>query len=423
MAFKDLPKAARNFLIGLFAVAIILLFLMGFRNFSFTVIKEKFYMFLFLLIFISLSDLFRVEFTLMNSDKAAITLSLPATFATIFIFNPLFATLVSSLGSIVGDILSRRDWFKTMFNFSQYVITVGLSSLAYNLMLSLEGTSQTPVLSWFSAVTVAALIYFLLNSFLVSAITALVSKNRILDTFLFMFRRNEILFQFISMFILGGLFAYILKTEPLAMILLIPLFISVYYSFKRLSETEEAAENFMEVIAGIVDDFDKYTKEHSENVSRICEKVANEMKLDLVAKRKLIMAAKVHDFGKVAVPQKILNKRGKLTKEEYEKIKEHPVIGADLIGKFPYLKEISTIVKYHHKKLDGTGYPEDGISKIPLEARILTVCDVYEALTSERPYRNAWTKEEAIRYLEENESKFDKDVVRALKELFKRGEV
>jgi len=309
-----------------------------------------------------------------------------------------------------------------MFNFSQYVITVGLASLSFNFIFSLQGR-EYPLLSGFSAVTVAGLVYFLLNSFLVSAITALVSKNRILDTFLFMFRRNEILFQFISMFILGGLFAYILKTEPLAMILLVPLLVAVYYSFKRLSEVEEAAEKFMEVIAGIVDGFDKYTKEHSENVAKICEKVANEMKLNLVEKRKLIMAAKVHDFGKIAVPQRILNKRGKLTKEEYEKIKEHPVIGADLIGKFPYLKDISTIVKYHHKKLDGSGYPEDGISKIPLEAKILTVCDIFEALTSERPYRNAWTKEEAIRYLEENESKFDKEVVRALKELFKRGEV
>jgi len=422
MAFKDLPKAARIFLISLFAVAILVLFLIGFKNFSFTVIKGKFYIFLFLLIFISFSDLFRVEFTLVNSDKAAISLSLPATFASIFIFNPLFAALISSLGSIVGDILSRREWFKTMFNFSQYVITVGISSLAYNFIISLEG-KENSLLTGFSAVTVAGLVYFLLNSFLVSTITALVSKSRILDTFLFMFRRNEILLQFLSMFILGGLFAYILKTEPLAMILLIPLFISVYYSFKRLSETEEAAKNFMEVIAGIVDDFDKYTKEHSENVARICEKVANEMKIDLVAKRKLIMAAKVHDFGKIAVPQKILNKRGKLTKEEYEKIKEHPVIGAELMSKFPYLKEVSTIVKYHHKKLDGSGYPEDGVSRIPLEARILTVCDVYEALTSERPYRDAWTKEAAIRYLEENKSKFDQNVVMALKELFKRGEV
>lgn len=421
MAFKELPKTAQVFLINLFAVSILFLFLMSSKYASFNV--KDVYVFIFLLIFISFSDIFRVEFTLINSDKATITLSLPATFASIFIFNPLFAVLVSSSGSVIGDIFSKTEWFKTMFNFSQYVLTVGLSSLAYNYIILLEGNSNFPLLSGFSAISVAAVIYFLLNSFLVSTITALVSRNRIIDTFLFMFRRNEILFQFISMFILGGLFAYILKTEPFAMILLLPIFVAVYYSFKRLSEVEETAERFMEVIAGIVDSFDKYTEDHSKKVAKICDKVANELKLSLVERRRLSMAAKVHDFGKIAVPQAILNKRGKLTDKEYERIKEHPIFGADLISKFPYLKEISTIVRYHHKKLDGTGYPEDGVTKIPLEARILTVCDVFEALTSDRPYRSAWTKEEAIRYLEENENKFDKSVVQVLKKLLERGEV
>lgn len=302
MKFKSLPRGAQVFILILFALSVFFLFLLKLYTPITTISGRDLFILLLVLLFISFSDTFVVSFALTNSNNISITLSLPLTFASIFLFNPLLATLVSSIGSVIGDTFSKREWFKTMFNFSQYVITVGLSSVIYNFIISLERTRGLPFLTGFSAVAVAGLVYFLLNSFLVSTITALASKNKILDALLFMFRRNEIILQFISMFILGGLFAYILKTEPLAMILLVPLLAAVYYSFKRVSELEESTEKFMELIAEIVDGFDKYTREHSENVARICEKVADELRLDLVEKRKLIMAAKIHDFGKIAVP-------------------------------------------------------------------------------------------------------------------------
>ena len=171
MNFKSLPRAARVFIVGLFIVSLILLFFISLRFYPFR-FEGNILIFIFLLVFISLSDLYRVEFTLINSNRASITLSLPATFASIFLFNPLIATLVSSIGGIIGDMLRKVEWFKTMFNFSQYVITVGISSLAYNFIISFWG-KENSLLTGFSAVTVAGLVYFLLNSFLAVSYTHL----------------------------------------------------------------------------------------------------------------------------------------------------------------------------------------------------------------------------------------------------------
>jgi len=418
MKFKDLPEKVRIFIIFLFFISIILLISINYivlKN-----IKNDIFIFLFLLTFIAVTDIFRVQFSITDSGKMGISLSLPATFASIFLFNPFYAAIVSSLGSVIGDIINKKEWFKIVFNFSQIVLTVGISSLIYRLILNLN---FQPILVQIYAVVLSAIIYLFLNSFFVSAITALVSNSKIFEVFLFMFRRNEIVYQFLSLFILGGLFTYILQNQPLAMILLIPILVAVYYSFRRVSELEEASEVFMETIAKIVDNFDEYTEKHSENVAKICEKIANELKLSLNDKRKLVMAAKIHDFGKLGIPQNILNKKEKLTKDEYDIVKEHPVIGSDLVKKFPYLKEVSEIIKYHHTRIDGSGYPSSEINKIPEEAKILSVCDVFEALTSERPYRVRITKEEAIKYLETNEDKFDKNIVKILKSLVETGEI
>lgn len=418
MKFNELPKKARVFILFIFFISLIFLIFINFVILK--KINNNINTFLFLLIFIVVSDIFRVQFSLTGRGKMDITLSLPATFSSIFLFNPFFAAIVSAIGSIIGDIFNKKEWFKIIFNFSQIVLTVGISSLVYRIILNFG--SQT-ILTYIYAVTLSAILYLFLNSFYVSTITGLVSNTKILEVFLFMFRRNEIVYQFLSLFILGGLFTYILQNQPFAMILLIPILIAVYYSFKRVAELEEASELFIETIAKIVDNFDKYTEKHSENVAKICEKVANELKLPLNDKKKLITAAKIHDFGKIGIPQNILNKNGKLTDDEYNIIKEHPILGANLISKFPYLKEISEIIKYHHIKLDGSGYPVCDINKIPKEAKILSVCDVFEALTSGRPYREKISKEEAIKYLEQNEEKFDKNVVKTLRILIEKGEI
>ncbi|PLV60506.1 metal-dependent phosphohydrolase [Thermotoga sp. KOL6] len=113
-------------------------------------------------------------------------------------------------------------------------------------------------------------------------------------------------------------------------------------------------------------------------------------------------SGKLHDIGKIAVPEHILNKPGKLSNEEFEVIKRHPQIGADILREYPELSSIVSAVLYHHERIDGSGYPE-GLKndEIPLFARIIAVADVYDALTSDRPYRKSLKPEDAVNLMKE----------------------
>jgi len=158
---------------------------------------------------------------------------------------------------------------------------------------------------------------------------------------------------------------------------------------------------------------DKRTREHCDRMIEYAEKMAhrvgmNEQEVDNVRR-----AAMLHDIGKLGISDAILLKPGKLTSEEYEAVKKHPVIGADIISVAGFLKDIVPLILGHHERYDGTGYPR-GLKgeEIPLGARILAVVDVYEALTADRPYHKAISKEEAIKILKSGAgTQFDSKVV------------
>ncbi len=158
---------------------------------------------------------------------------------------------------------------------------------------------------------------------------------------------------------------------------------------------------------------DRRTKEHCDRMIEYAEKVArrlgmNEEEIDNVRR-----AAMLHDIGKLGISDAILLKPGKLTAEEFEIVKKHPVIGADIISVAEFLKDIVPLILCHHERYDGTGYPR-GLKgeEIPLGSRVIAVVDVYEALTSDRPYHKAMSKSEAIRILKEGSgTQFDSKIV------------
>ncbi|MGV8145018.1 MAG: HD-GYP domain-containing protein [Alkaliphilus sp.] len=121
----------------------------------------------------------------------------------------------------------------------------------------------------------------------------------------------------------------------------------------------------------------------------------------------------LHDIGKIGISDEILLKNGTLTEEEYELIKTHPANGESFINSLKFLEEILPIVRNHHERIDGKGYPDSLIGDdIPFLARIVAIADAYDAMTSERPYRSALTKERAIEELIDNsDTQFDSDLV------------
>lgn len=180
--------------------------------------------------------------------------------------------------------------------------------------------------------------------------------------------------------------------------------------------------NIVETLTETVDLRDHYTKSHSEHVSKYAVAIAKEMglsknKIEIVAR-----AAKLHDIGKIGVHDYILTKPGKLTAEEWETMKTHALKGAEILEPLGFLNGVIETVRQHHERYDGKGYPyKKQANEICIEAKILAVADAFDAMTTERPYAKALTKEQATEELKKESGKqFDPKVVDAFLRILER---
>lgn len=168
-------------------------------------------------------------------------------------------------------------------------------------------------------------------------------------------------------------------------------------------------------LAGAIDAKDPYTKGHSTSVSKFSEALARAINLPEKEVERITLGALLHDVGKIGIPETVLKKEGPLSDDEWKIMKQHPVIGVEkVLQPNPSLRDLIPIVKYHHERIDGKGYP-DSLSNgdIPLAAKIVAIADTYHALISDRPYRKGMNIEKAISILEKGAgSQWDADLVR-----------
>ncbi len=170
---------------------------------------------------------------------------------------------------------------------------------------------------------------------------------------------------------------------------------------RHSQQTAEHYRAVTEALALAIEAKDENTEDHLRRVQQFCLGIGRALELSGPQMEALKAASLLHDVGKIAVPEYILTKPGRLTPEEFEKMKIHPRVGADILSVVPFPYPLAPIVRHHHERWDGTGYP-DGLvgEEIPIGARILAVADCFDALTSDRPYRKALPTAEAIAFLE-----------------------
>ncbi len=168
---------------------------------------------------------------------------------------------------------------------------------------------------------------------------------------------------------------------------------------------KEIYHDIIESLVTALEAKDYYTRGHSERVASMAHELSKKLGIKADKLENIHMAAHLHDIGKIGVPDKVLNKKGKLMFHEWEYIKMHPIIGCDILSKSNKLKHISKVVLHHHERWDGQGYPH-GLFKtdIPLGSRIITVCDCIDAMTSTRPYRKAMGFEQCMKELSLNKA-------------------
>ena len=189
-------------------------------------------------------------------------------------------------------------------------------------------------------------------------------------------------------------------------------------SYQKL---QKAIKNTIQAMALILEKRDPYTAGHQERVTKLACAIAEEINLSPEKIEGLYMAGIIHDIGKINIPTEILSKPGRLSEIELSLIKTHPQVGSDILKEMELPGEISSIVLQHHERMDGSGYPSGLSGKdITLEARILAVADIVEAMASHRPYRPALGLDKALKEITQNKGKlYDPEVVDACLKLFK----
>ncbi|MGD0335997.1 MAG: diguanylate cyclase [Candidatus Omnitrophota bacterium] len=184
---------------------------------------------------------------------------------------------------------------------------------------------------------------------------------------------------------------------------------------KMANRVDHALLESIYAFAKTIEAKDLYTYEHAENTVSIVAAIGGKLNLPGKLIENLKHAAVIHDLGKIGIPDDILQKKGKITEQEYDIIKKHPQIGAEIIRPIHFLGDLIPIILYHHERFDGLGYSTGLKGKeIPIGARVIAIADVYQALVADRPYRNAYSKEEALTIVKAGSgTQFDPEIVEA----------
>jgi len=189
-------------------------------------------------------------------------------------------------------------------------------------------------------------------------------------------------------------------------------FIEIYH--ENNMEYAELQNQFVDVFLMALGARDAYTKDHSARLSFLAREIGSELKLSPIEIKKIVLAAKLHDIGKIGISDSILLKPDKLTDNEFAEIKKHPVIGYDMLKNLSVFSHISDLILYHHEKFDGSGYPKHiSGDEIPLGARIISIIDTVDAILTKRSYKEPKSVEYAISELQKySGTQFDPMIIK-----------
>ena len=372
-------------------------------------------------VFVVLAVLAEVYATWIPSYKWEISSSIAIYLAAVFILGPHLAVLLVFLASLlsegflrwrIGEERQSTSLLAIIFNVSQPVLAVMLAGgLLY--YLGLDSLELLHAADFPLAVAVFA-IYLVLNLAFVTGIVCITEKRPFFSTFvrsIWQFS-SQYLVLCVSALLLASMYSISVGHVFLA---LFPLTL-VHVSFRAYVRLQTEARNTFERISQLLDARDHYTAVHSMEVAELASKIGLEMGLNRREIEQINIAARVHDIGKIAVPDSILLKPGPLDEDEWVKMREHPVISAELIAGIEIYSPVAKAVRHEHERWNGTGYP-DGLKEeeIPFISRVIAAADIYNALTTDRPYRKAFSKEVTIRMINEMiEIELDPDVAAAL---------
>jgi putative nucleotidyltransferase with HDIG domain len=365
-----------------------------------------------------------IAFSLLTFASGVFTLKIPSidallsvseifAFSCVLLYGPELGAITVTVDALILSLRRKHPATFTIFNVGNLTLSVWSSGVLFFLTAGVAplAESRSPASGLLIPLGVLAASYFLINSGLTASIVATESRKNPLRVW------REHFFPLAPTYAAGASVALLLvvalrQVHFSVIALILPLLLISYLtmrsSFGRLEDSKRHVDKLnrmylstVETLATAIDAKDEVTHGHIRRVQAAAVGLARELGItDDLELRAIEAAALLHDTGKIAIPEHILNKPGKLTPAEFEKMKLHAPIGAEILSSIDFPYPVVPIVRHHHENWNGTGYP-DGLkgTDIPIGARILSVVDCFDALTSDRPYRSRMTDEASIAIL------------------------
>lgn len=344
------------------------------------------------------------------------TASVGVFFAAVLLFSPAQAAGLVAIAIFVGLVgfgLGPRTSSRTIaFNTAGATLATLLAGVA------LQEIDRTGPAAGFGGHTVlgaltAGLTIFVFNTALVTVMTWLQTGRR--PGAVLARAVSGAWMQTAGLLLVGWAAAILIQQALLLALVVVLPAILIQLSLKRTLELAHQTVGAVEALADIVDQRDRSTYEHSSRVARLSEAIAVELGMPADRVAEIRLAARVHDIGKVAVPDRVLLKAGPLNDEEWELMRQHPQVGHDILARFPLYTEGRELVLDHHERADGSGYPR-GLTgrRLSVAAQVIGVADSYDAMTSCRPYRDAMSPRAAVSDLRRLSDRFEPRVIDAL---------
>jgi putative nucleotidyltransferase with HDIG domain len=365
-----------------------------------------------------------VAFSLLTVASGIFTLKIPSidallsvseifAFSCVLLYGPELGAITVTIDALLLSLRRKHGFAFTIFNVGNLTLSVWSSGALFFLAAGVvpQAEVSTPAGGLILPLGVLAASYFLINSGLTASIVAAEARRPPLMVW------RQHFMPLAPTYAAGASVALLLvvalrQVHFSAIALILPLLLISYLtmrsSFGRLEDSKAHVEKLnrmylstVETLATAIDAKDEVTHGHIRRVQAAAVGLAKEIGItDEETLKAIEAAALLHDTGKIAIPEHILNKPGKLTAAEFDKMKLHAPIGAEILSSIDFPYPVVPIVRHHHENWDGTGYP-DGLrgSAIPIGARILSVVDCFDALTSDRPYRSRMTNDAAVRIL------------------------
>jgi diguanylate cyclase (GGDEF)-like protein/putative nucleotidyltransferase with HDIG domain len=380
-------------------------------------VASKMWQFVLLLLLSAITSIFKVNLPLARSGST-MSVSYAVDFAALLLLGPNETMLVaaaSAYSQCTFRIKERNPLHRTLFSMACLVITVQAAGAAYHLLGGVPGTIPSSGLA--KPLVGAATTYFVVNTLAIATAIALSTRQAVLKVW-----NENFLWSAPSYFVGAGAAAiatWMVTTfsahwiTPFAAAPLILTYRSYKIYMGRIEDEQRHVREMadlhlatIEALALAIDAKDQTSQSHIRRVQLYAASVAKSMGMSDNDVQGVKTAALLHDIGKLAVPEHILSKPGPLTPEEFQKIRAHPKVGADIVSSVPFPYPVAPLILSHHERWDGKGYPT-GLKgeEIPLGARILSVVDYFDALMAERPYHKAMSFDAAIGLLRQEAGK------------------